>query len=350
MIITNDVQQEYSMSTPNCPNCDHALTDAANFCSNCGQKTRLGLTSVWRMIRKFFSETFNYDSRLVRTLRGLLQPGHLSSEYLQFKRVDYLSPIRLFFILMFLAFAMASLLGDEMTGVRSYEIDKVISRQGFILNMSEQIKEVVNEMKLEEATQSEIIGHIDRAVELLDYDADADTSHLGLFGNDYNIRTMDLQGLTDEELIEKYNIDPLLDRITLRAMYRIKNDPIGFLRFLVGNMTWAVMINVLLMSALFKLFYWRHKYVEHFIFQLHFISFAFVLVCLLSLAPESEWQTYLVLGLIALAVLYYHLAMLRVYRQGHVVTLFKSACTLILLPVCLLLNTVLVSLVITLLF
>ena len=61
------------------------------------------------MIGQFFANTFNIESKITQTAIGLVKPGFLTREYLATRRVNYLSPIRVFVVLMFTLFLLMSL-------------------------------------------------------------------------------------------------------------------------------------------------------------------------------------------------------------------------------------------------
>src|SRR5690348_13187677 len=86
-----------------CPNCGSSIT--GTYCSICGQERRQSIVSVGEFIREVAGEFLAFDSRALRTIPLLtLRPGKLSSLYLEGKRQAYLSPIRLYLGLAFIAF------------------------------------------------------------------------------------------------------------------------------------------------------------------------------------------------------------------------------------------------------
>ena len=93
-----------------CRNCDAPLTGP--YCSQCGQSQRASMLSVFALVREFFSEIFELDGRLLRTLLPFLfRPGFLTLEFVRGRRARYISPIRLF-----LAFSAC---GSSLAGGRN---------------------------------------------------------------------------------------------------------------------------------------------------------------------------------------------------------------------------------------
>lgn len=79
-----------------CLNCGARLSGP--YCSRCGQADIDPDAGVGELVRDFFSAAFDWDSRLARTLRGLLRPGLLTVEWVAGRRRRYLPPVRLFFL------------------------------------------------------------------------------------------------------------------------------------------------------------------------------------------------------------------------------------------------------------
>jgi hypothetical protein len=88
-----------------CKNCGDIVEK--NFCPNCGQERRDLDVSFKELLSELLHETFNFDSKLLRTIRTLfLKPGYLSLEYLRGKRVKYITPFRLYLIISILFFLL----------------------------------------------------------------------------------------------------------------------------------------------------------------------------------------------------------------------------------------------------
>jgi hypothetical protein len=82
-----------------CKSCGHSFT--GNYCNDCGEKV---LKATDRSFKTFFSSiliaiTFA-DSKMIKTLWTVLKkPGFLSKEFAEGRRVNYLKPLSLFFVL-----------------------------------------------------------------------------------------------------------------------------------------------------------------------------------------------------------------------------------------------------------
>jgi hypothetical protein len=81
-----------------CLNCGLEIA-GTNFCSNCGQENDCKVLSAGHFVRDILDEFLKYDAKLLNTLRNLLlRPGYLPNEYIAGRRVAFISPLRLFFI------------------------------------------------------------------------------------------------------------------------------------------------------------------------------------------------------------------------------------------------------------
>src|SRR4030095_4710986 len=81
--------------TSRCANCSSELTD--EYCSRCGQRRiQLDELSARHFVNEGDDEGTDLRARLktLRTLRGLISPGFLTTEYLAGRRQSHLSPFK----------------------------------------------------------------------------------------------------------------------------------------------------------------------------------------------------------------------------------------------------------------
>ncbi|MEP7314764.1 MAG: DUF3667 domain-containing protein [Pseudomonadota bacterium] len=82
-----------------CPSC--GAPDLSLYCARCGEKR---ITSIDHSLHRFFLEVLDaitsFDSKILRSTWFLVsRPGFLSAEWLEGRRVRYLSPLRIFVML-----------------------------------------------------------------------------------------------------------------------------------------------------------------------------------------------------------------------------------------------------------
>lgn len=119
-----------------CANCEALLE--GQYCSECGQRHRARMISVWELLRAAFDDILTWDSRVWRTLRPLLlSPGKLTAEYLAGRRVHYTPPLRLYLVLSLSFFLLSQLPGLDdfnaanMLGINENDeaVDLTFSRE-----------------------------------------------------------------------------------------------------------------------------------------------------------------------------------------------------------------------------
>ena len=97
-----------------CANCGIAMQ--GEFCHACGQSIHSVLKPIHGMLEDTLDIVLHVDSRVVRTLPPLLlRPGFLTLEYFSGRRVRYVAPFRLMFVLSLLAFFVIHLRIDAMS-------------------------------------------------------------------------------------------------------------------------------------------------------------------------------------------------------------------------------------------
>lgn len=86
-----------------CANCGEPLQGA--FCHRCGQSVHSVLKPMHGMVEETVETLLHIDGRIVHTLPRLyLKPGLLTLEYFAGRRIRYIAPFRLMFVLCLLAF------------------------------------------------------------------------------------------------------------------------------------------------------------------------------------------------------------------------------------------------------
>jgi len=93
-----------------CLNCGNNLNNNEDYCPKCGQFNDTSRVLFKDLVRDIFGYFFFYDFRLKNSLKLLLfKPGQLSINLISGKKVDYIHPIRLFFIVSLIFFTISSI-------------------------------------------------------------------------------------------------------------------------------------------------------------------------------------------------------------------------------------------------
>jgi len=119
-----------------CKNCHQPLPGQAAYCPTCGQSVK-EITRPWlEVFRELLTELFDFDGRMLLSLRLLLtRPGFLSHEYIHGRRVTYTSPIRIYLVISLgFFFVLPMILPDSSVTSPSHEISvDLYSKAMFIL-------------------------------------------------------------------------------------------------------------------------------------------------------------------------------------------------------------------------
>jgi hypothetical protein len=261
-----------------CLNCQQLL--AGEYCASCGQRERGRDIRAADLAGDVLEDLSHLDSRLWRTLTGLmLRPGFVTAEYLAGRRACFVPPLRLYFIVSFLVFLVVAAMPVDM-GAEG-------EQPGISVSFDD------------EGEDSKSLGEAleDRR---LDQSLDSDSYDLPLW------------------------LKPYEDRMRANAE-AIEDNPEAFVALLQQRL--PQMMFVLL--PLFALILWLsylfspYHYLQHLIFSLHFHSFAFLLFLLqwlLGLVRPGDY-----LGWIFLALLIYlPIALTRVYQSAIPAAIAKS--------------------------
>jgi uncharacterized protein DUF3667 len=95
-----------------CANCGAPLQ--GRFCSACGQEAKPLDPPVRHFAKEFAQEFFDVDGKQIRSLRRLVfSPGFLTREYVEGRRVGWLTPLKLYLLTSVAAFAMFAIAGSD---------------------------------------------------------------------------------------------------------------------------------------------------------------------------------------------------------------------------------------------
>ena len=107
----------------NCLNCGEEVT--GKFCSECGQENLDTRENFFHLAGHFLSDYFHFDSKFFRSLIPLFtNPGFLTKEYWQGRRVHYIHPLRLFFFVTILFVIASNVFYKQLEGVLKSELKK----------------------------------------------------------------------------------------------------------------------------------------------------------------------------------------------------------------------------------
>ena len=94
---------------------DCAAPISGNYCSNCGQETRIETPTVRQFVHELMDQYVAVEGKLGRTLRVLLtQPGQLTLDYVHGRRQRYVRPLKLYVSVSVVFFGLLGILPDSI--------------------------------------------------------------------------------------------------------------------------------------------------------------------------------------------------------------------------------------------
>jgi len=246
------------------------------------------------------SEFSGWDGRLASTLRDLFRrPGWLTLEFLEGRRVRYISPLRLYLMASLVYFLVAAVAPN----LRSRSGELSVAGMSFGVSRS----------------TTNTSHAADRVANAADESLNGDQP---------------LTGAERDAAMKDIASAPALFRPLLR---RVVGDPIGFRRDLLQTMPKMLFVLLPVFAALVAIFYRGRKYPEHLYFAIHLHAFVFLALAMAELLKLTRQPSLAILGgvmaVIAIPV-YATLAFRRVYGGSFAGTIVKEAGIGVLYAVC----------------
>lgn len=139
--MNSEVEVRREAST--CANCGAAML--GDYCPACGQARKSPLRHLPALAADAADTVLSLDGRLMHTVPALfLRPGFLSKEYFAGRRVRYIPPFRLAFLLCLLAMFVSHLAIDSTTNLASWKVngafDELNTAAAVQRNLDEQLQ------------------------------------------------------------------------------------------------------------------------------------------------------------------------------------------------------------------
>lgn len=314
-----------------CLNCDTPLQPNATHCHNCGQAIKDARMTVGSLLSDFFSNLFNLDGKIWKTLKYMWKPAFLTKEYVSGRRKSYFHPTRFFAVNLILHFLLLT------------------------YSMSHSDLELDSINTIGDITKSELLTQYDTIATDLIPTADSiqiDTLRRALFGNaksvdqdtmfsnvtvlftnlgEYGILKKDGYTMTIEEVYDKYEITGWWNQLIIRQTIRINKNRESTLTFIVGNLTWVVILVLFFIAALMKVMYRRgeYYYVEHAVLLLLLHAKTFLVLNIIMIVPtfildaNEDIMAAIMTSIYGLSIIYLYITMKVYYQQGWFKTLVK---------------------------
>jgi len=328
----------------NCLNCTTPLQGP--FCHYCGQPDKRLIRFFPVLLREFFEDFLELDSRFTRTMKPLLfHPGRLTRDYLDGRRFRYTPPMRLFIFSSMLFFILAATLAGNAVEVGHVRFDgnddieiAALEDTQELTGLSDEELEKISEAVDEQKALAEQAWKESRDSTAPDEPADAsdDELHFQFNNEEWNRETNPLiiPGMPDS-----FNnwINDEIEKSPQKAK-EIEENPNIIVDKIFELLPATMFIMLPIVALLFKFWYLFGKkyYVEHLIHALHNHAFLFVVLTITLLLnalvdwkdPESTNRLWQSLRWVTIAIyiwipIYLLISLRTVYRQGWFLTVCK---------------------------
>ncbi|MBB6241153.1 DUF3667 domain-containing protein [Rhodanobacter sp. MP1X3] len=372
------MKQLNSYEGQHCANCGTAMQ--GEFCHECGQSIHSVIKPMHGMIEETVETLLHIDGRIVHTLPPLLlKPGFLTLEYFSGRRVRYIAPFRLMFVLCVLAFFVFHLALDNMASRSLASIQPQTHLKNDLFKDADTPAEVREELRIE----------LDNMEKIRNYEVVPKYAATELALSEQKMRQAANKRLTDlgaapmsaasiaapavaaskdddnepfpdgmdnsGHMSEPFHIawlpDMVNERLTLwatRALANWRTYKHGDARSseeakqrmingVFGTLPQTMFVLIPIFAAMLALFYVfrRRLYMEHLIVALHSHAFLFLSLLLILLAgmlstwlkPHGAWMA-ITLDWVEILLfwwipIYLLIMQKRVYRQGWPMTVLK---------------------------
>jgi Protein of unknown function (DUF3667) len=321
---TADDERGGSKYPPDCRNCGTLVSDG--YCPHCGQSIHDHAKSVGHLFEEVLEGFLHFDSRLIRTIRALfLVPGRMTADYNEGKRAAYVPAVRLYLFVSVLFFVTLALTRVGLVaiawsppvsiGTLSISVDEPVSP------LARQIegREDVNE---HHPTRGESLAANLRALKAI--------PDFRFFVDLEQWKKNDAEAAALMVKIAEQAEPPRWVVSIVRGIATGAERPDEFNHLFSGHLSKLILLMMPLFALLLAGLHWRqHRYlVEHVTFSLHFHSFIFVVLVLVTVAQklagtQLTGHPKVAAFLLAGFGVYLLLSMKRVYGQGWIRTTLK---------------------------
>ena len=309
---------------PACANCNSALQGP--YCSNCGQKASDYHRPIWWILGEFMDAVFSFDSRTFRTLWLLFgEPGEFTRRYNSGQRASLLPPFRLFVIATFLFFLTLQVTGLALVAfkTKSISVTGMTPEQIQTLQKTQTAMVATNDDKVFTSVQLEFFVPITPGAHRPGLTAEEKArldKQEAEIDNDKAIVATDEAGIY--KTLQGYG------HRVIQGFQRAMEDPLKLNGPLNVWLPRIMLFLVPVFALLLALMHWRPRvyYVEHLIFALHIHTVIFVALTLVALVVAIFGDVgFLGIAVWPILLVYFWMAMKRVYGRGWILTTLKVA-------------------------
>jgi len=324
--------------SPACLNCGTELKGP--FCYYCGQPDKNLMRFFPALLRELLEDTFDFDSRFLRTIKPLLfKPGKLTRDYLDGRRFRYVPPLRLYIFSSIAFFFIAAILTSNAISISTDE-DEADSPIEISIGAEdqEQITEALKDV--DPALADEVNQAIREAQEESSKENENENKdEINLNGEPWDRETNPFIIPLAPDWINDWVNNEIGE--SPEKGRQIEKNPNLITEKIFDVFPIVMFVLLPIVALLFKFWYLFAKkfYVEHLIFSLHNHAFLFVVLLVMILCnsyadflePVGEGSITTAVFWISIAIwtwipIYLLVSLKRVYQQGWWMTVAKYSC------------------------
>ncbi len=342
-----------------CLNCGVPLDVIDRYCHHCGQINTTKKLSLKDFFDEFFASILSYDSRLRHTIVALLfNPGKISKEYVEGKRVKYANPFRFYLSVSIIFFIINGLFIDFDHLNVTVEDDVTKGKKA--------IAEIEKNIVIDDSLKQEITNQISTTKGISETDAKkindkiASFENLSLFGKKINVpkeviyysqHQIDSLGFFGSpfKLWSMYNdhYEKTGEKSAFRALKTLDHDQSRFNKYVyhraiktntIGDSFGRELVEFIFSKLPFIIFFFLpffalaiwllyirkpFSYMEHLVFTFHTQTMFFILIGIAILIGQIT-KSGTISGIAMLIfIVYLYKAMRKFYTQGRAKTIVK---------------------------
>jgi hypothetical protein len=320
--------------SPSCLNCGTELMGP--FCYYCGQPDKNLMRFFPALLRELLADTFDFDSRFLRTLKPLLfKPGKLTRDYLDGRRFRYVPPLRLYIFTSIAFFFIAAILASEGIQI-STEVDPDTTI-GIQIDEKDQEK-IDKALKELDPAMAEELGRKIEESKAKEFERGLDNA-ISFNGEPWDRETNPLIIPLAPDSINDWVNDEIAKSPEKGRQIEQNPDLIKDKVFDVLPISMFVLLPIVALIFKFWYLFAKKYYVEHLIFALHNHAFLFAALLIIILSntyagwrnPDEEGLTTSIVNFMDVVIavwvpVYLLVSLKRVYRQGWWMTVAKFSC------------------------
>ncbi|MBQ4822301.1 DUF3667 domain-containing protein [Aquimarina sp. MMG016] len=317
-----------------CLNCGVPLDVIDRYCHSCGQINTTKKLSLKDFFGEFFASIFSYDSRLRHTIIALLfNPGKISKEYIEGKRIKYANPFRFYLSISIIFFIINGLFMnlDDFSrgyndGYKAAEKAKKNSENGFNFKINKNKESITITKDLDSIPKpdSKVTYYTETQLDTMNFIKES-LIRFDIYQSHYEKTKQEYPNIALDSLKhKKTKYNRYLYKKGIRTK-KLNEDPSELIKFILNKLPFIIFLFLPFFSLGIWLLYIRRpfSYMEHLIFTFHTQTLFFILLGIAILFDQIT-NNEIASGIAIIIFLFYlYKAMRKFYNQSRIKTIVK---------------------------